>query len=267
MSICVYKLLCTANNRFYIGSTADLNKRKQRHLYDLQRGEHNNIFLQRTFNKYGAEAFKWLVIYVDTVEEARILEQHYIDKYMRSKRCMNIGRTASGGDNLTQHPYRRDIIRRIKLTLRRKFRAMSDAERSAKFGKPGSLNGMYGRSHTPETRAKISALNIGRTPPNKGVSPSAEQKKLLSEKALARYAAGAVNPFLGKSHTRKTKNILSRKGKERYADPNYTHAQARKVKCDGKVYKSVSEAARHIGCVPASILFRIKSPNFKYEYL
>lgn len=144
---------------------------------------------------------------------------------------------------------------------------MSEAERSAKFGKPGSLNGMYGRSHTPEARAKISAKNMGRTPPNKGVGMRAEQKELLSKKALDRYASGAVNPFLGKSHTRKTKNILSRKAKERYADPNYTTAQARKVKCDGRVYKSVSEAARQIGCVPASILFRIKSPNFKYEYL
>ena len=266
MSICVYKLLCTANKRFYIGSTKEYDKRKDRHLRDLRAGIHNNIFLQRTFNKYGESAFKWMVIYVDTLEYARVLEQHYIDKYLRSKRCMNIGMTASGGDNLTRHPNRDDIIRRIANTVRETTASMSDRERKAKWGRSGSLNGMYGRTHTVQTRKLISRLNKGRAAPNKGCAMSDDQKRKLSASRMGKYK-GADNPFYGKHHAQETKDILAAKARARNSATDYVHPQSRKVKCDGKVYKSVSEAARILGCVPASILFRIKSPNFKYSYM
>lgn len=266
MSVCVYKLICTANKRFYIGSAADFSQRKTRHLRDLRAGTHINIFLQRTFDKYGEDAFKWKLINVNTLAEARALEQHYIDKHSQSKRCMNIGKSASGGDNLTRHPNKKAIVKRIAKTLRAKVAALSEAERKEKWGQSGALNGMYGKTHTKEARAKIRKANLGRTPTNKGVPMSEEQRRKVSESRKGK-CVGEDNPFFGKHHSTKTKRLLARKAKARCLAPDFVHHQARRVKCDGKVYASVSEAARQLGCVAATILFRIKSPNFKYKYL
>lgn len=152
MSVCVYKLICTANKRFYIGSAADFAQRKKRHLRDLRAGTHINIFLQRTFDKYGEATFKWKLINVNSLAEARALEQHYIDKHSQSKRCMNIGKSASGGDNLTRHPNKDAIIKKRTETLRAQVAALSEAERKEKWGQPGPLNGMYGRTHTEAAR-------------------------------------------------------------------------------------------------------------------
>lgn len=266
MSVCVYKLICTANKRFYIGSAADFVQRKKRHLRDLRAGTHINIFLQRTFDKYGEGTFKWKLINVNTLAEARALEQHYIDKHSQSKRCMNIGKSASGGDNLTRHPDKKAIVRKIAKTLRAKVAALSEAERKEKWGQPGALNGMYGKTHTKEARARIRKANVGRTPPNKGVPMSEEQRIKVSESRKGK-CVGEDNPFFGKHHSTKTKRLIARKAKARCSAPDFVHHQARRVKCDGKVYASVSEAARQLGCVAATILFRIKSPNFKYKYL
>lgn len=218
MSICVYKLLCTRNGRFYIGSTVDFRKRKRKHLSDLRNGAHNNIFLQRTFDKYGEDAFKWKGILVDTKEEARELEQHYIDKYMLDKRCMNIGKTASGGDNLTRNPRKRSIVARIKKTLRQRIAHMTEDERKDKWGHPGATNGMHGRTHTPEARAKMSAANKGRVHLHRrGVPLSEETRRKLRESRLGRFT-GADNPFYGRTHSDKVKAALSSKAKERHAN-------------------------------------------------
>jgi hypothetical protein len=50
----------------------------------------------------------------------------------------------------------------------------------------GANNGMYGKTQSEETRRKIGEKNRGKTPPNKGVPMSEEQKAKLREKMLGR---------------------------------------------------------------------------------
>jgi hypothetical protein len=45
----------------------------------------------------------------------------------------------------------------------------------------GENNGMYGKQHSEDTKRKISEANRGKTPANKGVSMSEEQKAKISE--------------------------------------------------------------------------------------
>jgi hypothetical protein len=47
--------------------------------------------------------------------------------------------------------------------------------------KTGTNNGMYGKGCTPERAAKIGAANRGKTPANKGVPMSEEQKAIIRE--------------------------------------------------------------------------------------
>ena len=50
---CVYRILNTKNGRSYIGSTVHFVQRKWRHFYDLKKGCHRSVFMQRDYAKCG----------------------------------------------------------------------------------------------------------------------------------------------------------------------------------------------------------------------
>lgn len=80
MNIGVYKISNKSNSKFYIGSSVNLKKRLRDHLFMLRANKHNNIYLQRSFNKYGEENFEFEVIcYAEDLKDAREKEQYYID--------------------------------------------------------------------------------------------------------------------------------------------------------------------------------------------
>lgn len=147
---------------------------------------------------------------------------------------------------------------------------LSKDEKAIKFGLPGNLNPMYGRTHSQETKNIISHKRLGSSPINKGKSledsvgskRASEIRKLLSDKAKAR--TGDKNPFYNKSHSDKTKKHLSETMKGRKP------SNMKKVIIDDLIFESVTEASRQLNVSPATILFRIKSKsdNFRsYKYV
>lgn len=83
----VYKILCTANNEFYIGSSKDIIVRIKRHLTLLKANRYNNpykcvgknVYMQNAFNKYGADTFKFTIVEEAREEALLHREQYYID--------------------------------------------------------------------------------------------------------------------------------------------------------------------------------------------
>lgn len=75
----IYKIENIINGKFYIGSAERLVKRKNNHLCYPRNGTHTNIKLQRAFNKYGEDYFKFSII--ETCENNLLIEreQYYID--------------------------------------------------------------------------------------------------------------------------------------------------------------------------------------------
>ena len=76
---CVYMIKNTVNGKVYIGSSVNGYRRYNSHISHLRNGVHSSIRLQRSFNKYGAEAFVFIVLkYTDKnqhrKEEARVLK-------------------------------------------------------------------------------------------------------------------------------------------------------------------------------------------------
>ncbi len=57
----IYKILNKVNGKFYIGSTKNFKRRKGDHIWALNKNEHYNILLQRSWNKYGSDAFIFLI--------------------------------------------------------------------------------------------------------------------------------------------------------------------------------------------------------------
>lgn len=235
----IYEIRNVINNKYYIGSSKNIKKRWWRHKNDLKNNNHNNIHLQRAWNKYGKNNFIFKVIEECKIEDLLSLEQKYLDL----KPEYNIGITSSGGDNLTNNPNKLDIINRIKHTLNEKISNMTEEERKLKWGRNGEDN--------PNWKGGITHnyCSCG-----KEIAPG---NKYCSD---CRPRSGENNPFFNKHHTDETKNKLSeqRKGK-------YNGTQNIKFTIDGIEYFSLGDAHNKLNIPIPTILFRLKSKNLKFE--
>lgn len=76
----IYKIINLINDKIYIGSTCDFVARKRKHLNSLRIQNHHSVLLQRSFDKYGEDAFKFQIL--EEVEDVELLlerEQYYLD--------------------------------------------------------------------------------------------------------------------------------------------------------------------------------------------
>jgi len=77
---CIYKIVNTKNSRCYVGSTINFVQRKWRHFYDLRKGRHTSIFMQREFSKHGRDIFEIEIIeIVERRDELIQREQFWLD--------------------------------------------------------------------------------------------------------------------------------------------------------------------------------------------
>lgn len=58
----IYKIVCYNNNKFYIGSSVNINKRLKEHKSSLNRNKHPNSRLQKDWNKYGESNFRYEIV-------------------------------------------------------------------------------------------------------------------------------------------------------------------------------------------------------------
>ncbi|EGO7119485.1 GIY-YIG nuclease family protein [Salmonella enterica] len=255
----VYRL-CTQDGDVYVGSTGNINRRLATHRSALRNGSHHNAKLQDIHNRGGFITVD--IDECDTREEAYALEQAYIDS-IPEEASLNIGKGALGGDNLSRNPRRDDIIEKITKVVNDRFASMSPEQRRAVHGNLGERNGMYGRTHTPETRELIrrkvcTPENIAASRARRlGVKVGEETRRKISE--FAKTRTGEKNSFYGRHHTEETRRRLAEVNKGKIP------TTARKVEIDGIQYVSLTEAARQLGVVPATILYRLGSKNPKFE--
>ena len=93
----IYSITNVVTGDMYIGQTIqDFEKRWKSHISALNRGNHDNEYLQRSWNKYGEDAFKFKAIhYCDELDILNDLEKYYIKKYDTYNNGFNM---TEGGD-------------------------------------------------------------------------------------------------------------------------------------------------------------------------
>lgn len=77
----IYKITNLVNQKVYIGSAIDIKKRWQDHLNYLRKDKHNNKYLQRSYNKYGEDAFEFKILFYCYPDKLLHYEQTFIDFY------------------------------------------------------------------------------------------------------------------------------------------------------------------------------------------
>jgi group I intron endonuclease len=244
----------TSEGKVYVGSTQEAEKRLNRHMRELKEGCHHNSNLQLAFDN--DETFSVDMFTCNDRDHAYAVEEALISVCLEEGVLLNIGLHSRGGDNLTHNPRRNAIIEQIQDSLRERLSKMSAEERKEKWGHPGELNGMWGKTHTAEVRQRLAALNKG----NKfslGRKASDETKQKLS--VIASQRLGDKNSFYGKQHSDETKRKIA--VKRLGIKPVNTN----RIEINGEVYASQSDAAIALGVSAGTITHRLNSKNPKYS--
>ena len=143
----IYQIKNTLNNKVYVGSAKDFEKRWKRHFKDLEKGCHSSIKLQRSFNKHG-NVFECSILEEIPYEKDLIIErENFWIKELNSKiNGYNIA-DATFGDTCSTHPLKEEIIKKRSETVKAKMLKLGPDGRKALYSKPGSKNGRW----NPET--------------------------------------------------------------------------------------------------------------------
>jgi group I intron endonuclease len=205
----IYQILNTFNGKKYIGSSSDVKSRSYRHKSLLRRGKHPNKHLQYSWDKHGENYFRFSLIEEVTNEDNLIeRESYYFQLYrvFNSKSFYNIlgfARRCKGNRTPLEEHHRH----MISIGLKKFYIANGGSP------KKGAKYDHIKRVQSEITRQRISSrlLTFYKTNDNsnKGRVVSKEQVINLSKKLKEGYATGRlVNPFLGKKHTKETKELL-----------------------------------------------------------
>lgn len=242
---------------FYIGCTSNYAQRRIVHRSLLKHNNHFNSKLQSAYNSLDVKECSVEILHTfDTMEEALNKEQELIELNKDIPACTNMNLGSNTWIGYENTNLRKENMSKGMMTY---YESMTEEERTAKYGRRGALNGMYGKTHSEETKAKC-RINIKKAQEaNIGRVFSEGHKAKIREHAVKRV--GEKNPFFGKQHSEETKAKLSAINKGKIPK------SARKVIADGKEFLSVSECARHYCITYNAAVFRIKSSNFDFHYI
>ena len=224
----IYKIINTVNGKFYVGSTTNTRERFRVHRKRLRKGNHHAKHLQAAWNKYGENAFVFVVI--ETIPDGQSLqaaEDVWLAEHVGKEHCYNKSRysdTPMRGIAKEDHPSfgrpkTEEERQAISATLKEFYAA--DITNHPRFGKQHTeevkerirqkklanpTKAWLGKERSDETKAKISAAQAG--------VAKATGRKVSEEgrdKIRANIEAGRSHRhWLGRKHTEEAKAKMSK---------------------------------------------------------
>lgn len=177
----IYSIENTINHKKYIGQSVNIKQRWCHHKNDLNNGQHDNDYLQKLWNKYGASAFKMKILEECSKDELNDKERYYIDLYNTLDDKFGYNLKSGGQDkNYVTDEIKEKISKANKKYYKEHpearqqmsvnaYKQWSNPEIKAKIS--GKNNYMYGRTHTEEARQKMSESRKGRISEKRNPTP------------------------------------------------------------------------------------------------
>lgn len=156
----IYKIENIVNKKIYIGSAVSVKRRFNDHKNHLNENRHHNSYLQRSWNKYGEENFKFEII--EKIENKNLLigrEQYWMNvlepeynicKFAGSS--LGIKRTDEEKERISKTLKGRKIPQEVREKISKTLKGMMVGEKNPMFGRKVSL----------ETRRKQSESHKGK---------------------------------------------------------------------------------------------------------
>jgi len=208
--------ITTPSGKVYVGSAVNFSRRWQTHRNRLRRSVHDNAKLQAAWDKYKGDLV-FAKIIVCAPEHVLLYEQIALDG-LRPE--LNICKFA--GNTLG---YRHTEETKAKFAFRTKS-----------FGNSG-------KSHSDQTKARISAAKKGK--PNiskRGTSLPDDVKRKISESLKGRFA-GDKHPMFG---TKRSPETLKKMSDSHIGKSNLSAARPVRCVSTGREFASATEAAKWV---------------------
>lgn len=141
----IYKTTNLINGKIYVG--------KDKH--NNQKYFGSGILLKRSIKKYGLNNFEKIILdFCENEDDLNIKEKIWIEKLKSNDLTIgyNITDGGEGGDTLTNHPFRTEIIRKTTEAINKIKYKISDHHSDVK----GEKNPMFGKKHSEESKNKMS---------------------------------------------------------------------------------------------------------------
>lgn len=132
----IYIIRNKTSNKVYIGQSVDVKRRLSTHKSLLERGKHENDYLQKSFNKDGIENFEFKLIELCNKSELDYKERYWIKYYDSMNRDKGYNMESGGNENKEFSQDRIDSI-------------------------TGKGNPMFGKHHSNKAKESIMKANRG----------------------------------------------------------------------------------------------------------
>jgi group I intron endonuclease len=178
----IYKIINKVNGKVYYGSSNDIINRFNQHKSLLNRQKHQNIHLQRSWNKYGKDNFEFNIIELINEDELVLTEQKYLDLCKLSpSKFYNIGYDSNSATRGKIHT--EETKRKISISV-------SKSMKGIKFSSTHIQNlkkSHKGLIHSIETKRKMSESHKGETAYQYGKKLSIEERKKLGNQSKFKF--------------------------------------------------------------------------------
>ena len=158
----IYKIINVVNNKFYVGSTVNVSRRRARHFSELRNNKHNNKYLQAAWNKYGEKAFIFIVVEeVESKDKLLTVENFWLKEHVGKEYCYNLGTDATAphlgmfGELSNTWGYKHTEEAKARISKASKERVQTEEEKSKR------RKSMQGHIVSKATKDKISATLSG----------------------------------------------------------------------------------------------------------